>query len=205
MCMHNSPGTDMKKHLLSLTFLALLCASPFSSPSWAAPQTAPPRPEKDVETRITSDQLTYIAEKQRIVFEKNVHVDRPDFRLWADRLTVLLKPPKDGQAKTDTRKGGLPEGMAAGDVDRIIAERNVRMESQGRTGTSDKATYTIDDGVLLMEGNPRLTDGDNTVTGETIRYFTEENRSEVKGGSKKRVEAVFSGAKTPAQPGGGKR
>lgn len=197
------PEIDMKKHILSLTLLALLCAFPLSSLSLAAPKTAPPRPEKDVETRITSDQLTYVAEKQRIVFEKNVHVERPDFKLWADRLTVLLKPPKEGQAKTDTAKGGLPEGMAAGDVDKIIAERNVRMESQGRTGTSDKATYTMDNGVLLMEGNPRLTDGDNTVTGETIRYFTEENRSEVKGGSKKRVEAVFSGAKTP--PAGGKR
>ena len=60
---------------------------------------------------------------------------------------------------------------------------------------SAKATYTMDDGVLLMEGDPRLTDGENTVTGETIKYFTEENRSEVMGGSKKRVEAVFSGSK----------
>ena len=85
--------------------------------------------------------------------------------------------------------------MAAGDVDRIVAERNVRMKSENRNGTCAKAIYTMDDGVLLMEGDPRLTDGENTVTGETIKYFTEENRSEVMGGSKKRVEAVFSGSK----------
>ena len=69
------------------------------------------------------------------------------------------------------------------------------MKSENRNGTCAKAIYTMDDGVLLMEGDPRLTDGENTVTGETIKYFTEENRSEVMGGSKKRVEAVFSGSK----------
>ncbi|MEG2140760.1 MAG: lipopolysaccharide transport periplasmic protein LptA [Bilophila sp.] len=197
----------MKKHHLCLTLLALLCASLFSPVStvWAAPKTTPPKPDKNLETRITSDQLTYLAEKQRIVFEKNVHVQRPDFKLWADRLTVYLKPPKEGQAQKNASKGGLPEGMAAGDVDRIVAEHQVRMESEGRIGTSDKATYTLDDGVVLMEGNPRLTDGDNTVTGETIRYFTEENRSEVKGSTKKRVEAVFSGSKVSPQPGKGVR
>ncbi len=68
-------------------------------------------------------------------------------------------------------------------------------EPEGRSGSSDKATYTTGDGVLLMEGNPRLTDGENTITGETIRYYTQENRSEVIGGSKKRVEAVFTGSR----------
>lgn len=190
----------MKKSFLSMAVLSmgLLCAAPL----WAAPVT-PPKPAKNVETRITSDQLTYLAEKQLVVFDKNVHVTRPDFEIWADRITVYLKPPKNGGQKQDGDKGGMPAGMAAGDVDRIVAERNVRMKSENRNGTCAKATYTMDNGVLLMEGDPRLTDGENTVTGETIRYFTEENRSEVMGGSKKRVEAVFSGSKgSPIRPGG---
>lgn len=170
--------------------MSLFC----SAPLWAAPLT-PPKPAKNVETRITSDQLTYLAEKQLVIFDKNVHVVRPDIEIWADRITVYLKPPKGDAQKKEGEKGGMPAGMAAGDVDRIVAERNVRMKSENRNGTCAKATYTMDDGVLLMEGDPRLTDGENTVTGETIKYFTEENRSEVMGGSKKRVEAVFSGSK----------
>lgn len=134
--------------------------------------------------------------KQLVIFDKNVHVVRPDIEIWADRITVYLKPPKGDAQKKEGEKGGMPAGMAAGDVDRIVAERNVRMKSENRNGTCAKATYTMDDGVLLMEGDPRLTDGENTVTGETIKYFTEENRSEVMGGSKKRVEAVFSGSKS---------
>ena len=161
----------MKKLFLGITTLSLslLC----SAPLWAAPVT-PPKPAKNVETRITSDQLTYIAEKQLVIFDKNVHVVRPDIEIWASRITVYLKPPKGDAQKKENEKGGMPAGMVAGDVERIVAERSV----------------------LLMEGDPRLTDGENTVTGETIRYFTEENRSEVMGGSKKRVEAVFSGSKS---------
>ena len=49
--------------------MGLLCAAPLR----AAPVT-PPKPAQNVETRITSDQLTYLAEKQRVVFDKNVHV-----------------------------------------------------------------------------------------------------------------------------------
>ena len=187
----------MKKPLFGLAALtlALLCTNPLS----AAPIA--PKPDKNVETRITSDQLTYTAEKQLVVFDKNVHVVRPDFELWAERITVYLKPPKDKKAAGE---GSTIPGMSAGDIDRIIAERNVRMKSEaGRSGTCAKATYTLDNGVLLMEGDPRLTDGENTITGETIRYFTEENRSEVMGGSKKRVEAVFSGSKgSPVKTGG---
>ena len=163
----------MKKLFLGITTLSLSLFC--SAPLWAAPVT-PPKPAKNVETRITSDQLTYLAEKQLVIFDKNVHVVRPDIEIWADRITVYLKPPKGDAQKKEGEKGGMPAGMAAGDVDRIVAERNVRMKSENRNGTCAKATYTMDDG-------------------ETIKYFTEENRSEVMGGSKKRVEAVFSGSK----------
>lgn len=189
----------MKHILLGMAAISasLVCASPLT----AAPVT-PPKPAQNVETRITSDQLTYMAEKQLVVFDKNVHVVRPDIEIWADKITVYLKPPKD---KEEGKAGGMPAGMAAGDVDKIVAERNVRMKSENRSGTCAKATYTMDNGVLLMEGDPRLTDGENTVTGETIRYYTEENRSEVLGGGKKRVEAVFSGSKasSPIRRSGG--
>lgn len=182
----------MNKLLISFALLGALYGA--LSYAEAAPANAP-KADTNVETRITAQQLTYLADKQRVMFEKNVHVQRPDFELWADKLTVYMKPPQKKTQKQKNASTGLPEGMATGDVDRIVAERNVRMEREGRSGICDKATYTMDNGVLLMEGNPRLTDGDNTVTGEVIRYYTNENRSEVLGGAKKRVEAIFSGSK----------
>ncbi len=145
--------------------------------------------DTNVQTRIAANKLTYQAEKRLVVFEGNVHVNRPDFDLRSNRLTVYLKP---AQADKKSASAAVP-GLEAGDVDRLVAQGSVIMtEPGGRSGTSDKATYTTGDGVLVMEGNPRLTDGENTITGETIRYYTQQNRSEVIGGSKKRVEAVFT-------------
>lgn len=168
--------------------IALLTFTFYSSTLFAAPVSDKLRPKTDVETRITSDKLTYQAEKRVVMFEGSVHVVRPDFDLRATRLTVYLKP-----AKGDSES---PVGMATGDVDRLVAQGNVTMkEPQGRSGTSDKATYTIDDGVLILEGNPHLTDGENSISGAVIRYYTHESKSEVLGGGKKRVEAIFNSSK----------
>lgn len=189
----------------TVALVLVLSATSTQNAALAAPAgTAAPRPAKDVETRITADKLTYSADKQQAVFESNVHVQRPDFQLWADRLTVHLKP----AAKKDTAaaKGSIPDSMGGGDLDKLVADRNVRMSAEGgRTGTCAKATYTASDGVLRMEGNPRVSDNENTITGEEILYYTQQNRSEVRGG-KKRVEAVFSSpAKTPQESRSGGR
>lgn len=169
-----------------LTGFAILAAA---IPGHAA---SPSGLDTSVQTRIAANRLTYQAEKRQVVFEGNVHVSRPDFDLRSNRLTVYLKP-----ARTDTKAASAAvPGLEAGDVDRLVAQGSVIMtEPGGRSGTSDRATYTTGDGVLLMEGNPRLTDGENTITGETIRYYTQQNRSEVIGGSRKRVEAVFTNTK----------
>ena len=184
-----------RSSLLSALLAAALITTCIPAAADAAPpaRNTPLRPNTDVETRITADTLTYQAEKRQVVCEGHVHVTRPDFDLRAARLTVYMKPAK---AQKNGSSGSASAGLATGDVDRLVAQGHVVMtEPEGRSGTSDKATYTADNGVLLMEGSPRLTDGENTITGETIRYYTQENRSEVIGGSKKRVEAVFSGSR----------
>ncbi len=173
----------------------------FATSVQAAPATVR-KANTNVETHITADKMTYFADQQRVIFENNVHVDRPDFEIWSVRLTIYLKAPEQG--KTGKEKSTLPAGMSAGNVDKIIAEQNVRMKSENRTGTCTKATYTVDNGVLIMEGDPHLTDGENTISGEIIRYFTEENSSEVQGGAQKRVEAVFSSPNKPATVKGGR-
>ena len=64
-----------------------------------------------------------------------------------------------------------------------------RDTTQGRCAT---LTYMVQSGVLLMEGDPILEDGDNTITGQVIKFYMKDNRSEVVGGKDKRVQAVFS-------------
>ncbi len=164
---------------LTVACVFYVCAQSLAAPSQITPQ--------DGETRIVADKMVYQSDKQQVTFEENVHVTRPDFELWANTLTVYMKPaPKTEQ--TDS----VPTGLATGDVDRLVAQGAVRMVSDNNEGSGNKATYVVDSGVLTLEGNPKVTDGENSITGETIKYYTKENRSEVLSGAKKRVEAVFT-------------
>lgn len=153
--------------------------------------------------RVTADSMTYEPDKNIVLFSGNVEVARDDFRMWSAKLTMYMKARKN--AKTDSKKNAkdgrdtpekeAPSGLDAmktGDLDRIVAEKNVRFRMDTKSGTAQKATWLADKEELVLEGNPVLLDGQNSVTGKRIRYFVKENRSEVEGGTGRRVEAVFS-------------
>jgi lipopolysaccharide export system protein LptA len=155
---------------------------------------APIAADRSVPTRITADGMTYAADSGQVTFSRSVHVVRPDFEMWADTLIVYLKPVK---RQEEPAGGGAVSGMAAGDIDRIVAVGNVRMQKEKNSSTSGKATYVTDTGILTLEGSPRLTDGENVIAGEVVRYYMRENRSDVSG----KVEAVFSTSARPTREG----
>ncbi len=142
--------------------------------------------------RVTADSMTYEPDKNIVLFSGNVEVVRDDFRMWSAKLTMYMKARKN--AKTDSKKNAKDgkDAMKTGDLDRIVAEKNVRFRMDTKSGTAQKATWLADKEELVLEGNPVLLDGRNSVTGKRIRYFVRENRSEVEGGTGRRVEAVFS-------------
>jgi lipopolysaccharide export system protein LptA len=184
---------------LLLTFSASTVAPVVAADAKSGSAVRPVR--NDVPTAVKSDRMQYDAKGQVVVFEGTVYVQRPDFEMWAERITLHLKkksakPGREG-AGSDAAQGGQSgqsgmSGMDAGEIDRIVAERNVRMKRENRTGECEKATYTVDTAVLVMEGNPVLHEGDNSIKGEVITFYTRENRSEVRGSSTKRVQAVFT-------------
>ncbi len=183
----------------SLAALGLLVWA--AAPAVAASPAPAASVAKNVPTRITADGMTYDADARKVTFSKNVHVLRPDFELWSNELVVHLKP---AEKKEGAEGASAASGLAAGDIDRLVAKGNVRMKREKNSSTSQRATYTMDTGVLVLEGNPRLTDGENVITGEVVRYFMHENRSDVVGGPKKQVEALFTTSEQPTREGGGK-
>lgn len=182
----------------------------FSAPAVAADAKSATEVRRDVPTAVKSDRMQYDAKGQVVVFEGDVYVQRPDFEMWAEKITLHLrkKAAKSGKAgagqgaeasgasgtsgATGAGGPGAPGAMDAGEIDRMVAERNVRMKRENRTGECEKATYTVDNAVLVMEGNPVLHEGENSIKGEIITFYTRENRSEVRGTSTKRVQAVFT-------------
>lgn len=163
------PQTGSRKILL---FCAVLASLYFALPHTPAAWSAAP---KKVATTINSSNMEYDANAQVVRFTGAVHVQRPDFELWADAMTVYLDA--TGQA---TGGAELSADMQAGDIDRIVAQGKVRMKNDDKTGTCDKATYYAKEDRFVMEGSPMLVDGKQSrVTGETITHYFNSNRSHV--------------------------
>ena len=135
---------------------------------------------------ITSQRMDYDQQADTVVFTGDVHVTRADLTIWADSLTVEFEPREDGAAEASALTAGAGQG-----VKRITARGNVRLNSQGREGTSERLIYEAATRVIRMEGSPVLRDGGNSVSGAVVRLFLDENRSEVEGGDDAPVEAIF--------------
>jgi lipopolysaccharide export system protein LptA len=153
--------------------------------SGQAPSTGPQDP-----VRITSDRMVYNQNDNAVVFIGNVHGTQKDMAIWAAKVTAYFADKKKEQ------KGQKPAAEAApgdfGDkIERIVAEGSVRMVVGKNDGACNTLTYYVPDGVLRMEGNPILREGQNTVRGDVIKFYIHENRSEVLSGTQRRVEAIF--------------
>lgn len=163
----------------ALPLAALVLAACLIQPLAASAQSVP--------VEVTSDTMTYSASGREVVFEGNVHVVRAGVEIWSAKMTIhFTNTGGDGQG------GDVVQAMDPGDIERITAAGGVRITSGSHTGTCGSATYYVGQGLLQMDGNPELTDGQNTITGKTIRYWVHTNRSEVVGDSDQRVRATFS-------------
>lgn len=146
-----------------------------------------PGSDSNLPVDVTADNMVYSADKNTVVFQGRVEAVRGEFKMWSETLTLYLKSKNTGgEAKTTA------SAMEGNDLDRIVAEKNVRFQNGTQTGSAQKATYYSARSLLVLEGNPILHDGDNSIRGNVIRYFVNENRSVVEGGPKQRVHAVFS-------------
>lgn len=128
---------------------------------------------------ISADRLEADDIAKTLVFIGNALAKQGDVIIQGDRLTIFYAGKEQG-----------------GDVDRIVAEGNVRIAQGQRLATGGKAEYFRTDERVILTGSPQVREGQNSVQGHEITLFLKENRSVVKGGQNSRVNAVF-------QPGGG--
>ncbi|WP_273524783.1 lipopolysaccharide transport periplasmic protein LptA [Mailhella massiliensis] len=170
----------MKKALLSLLIVAF-CATCAA----AAPM---PGGDSNLPVDVTADTMVYNADKNTVVFQGKVEAVRGEFKMWSELLTLYLTSKND----TGKEKNSAAPAMEGSDLDRIVAEKNVRFQNGTQTGSAQKATYYSAKSLLVLEGNPVLHDGDNSIKGNVIRYYVNENRSVVEGSPRQRVHAVFS-------------
>lgn len=168
----------------------LLAALLFSPCAQAAPALLDDNSNQPVD--VTADAMEYSADNSTVVFRGKVEAVRGTFKMWSETLTLVLKKQGEKKEKSEKKSDDLSK---ASDIDRIIAENNVRFKNGTQHGTAQKATFLAEKNILILEGDPVLQDGENSIRGNVIRYFMNENRSVVEGNAKKRVHAVFSNEK----------
>jgi len=109
-------------------------------------------------TVITGERLEFDYKRYIAVFEENVVVEDPQIRIESDRLTVCF----DG----------------TNDVKSVTALGRVRMKSEDKRATCDKAVYLASSGEVIMTGSATLHRDKDYVSGERIIFWIDEDRME---------------------------
>lgn len=126
--------------------------------------------DKERQVKITSVRTDYDRREGVIMFDRNVFVDDPEYKLHADRVYVFL----DG----------------TNDLKRIVAIGNVAVTNELRSGTCAKATYSKASSKLVMYWDSetgklaRLEDNGKKrgeLMGRKITFWTDTEQVEVEG------------------------
>jgi len=159
-------GNLMKLSATVVSALILSVLAAFAA--HAAPE--PHRGTSNLPITIKSNDLAADNKGKTAVFSGKVVAKQGDVTIFCDKMTVYY-------------------GNTKGDVDKIEADGNVRIVQENRTGLASHALYESTQGKFtLTGGSPKVMQGADTLTGEIITYFIDDERSNVTGG---RVEAVI--------------
>lgn len=157
------PGSKFFLSLAGLIFI-------FSTTVWAVqPAASSDRAQQPI--TVTADHLNADGKDKTAVFSGRVVARQQDVTIYSDSLEVYY-------------------GEETDEVDKVVAIGNVRIVQADQTGTGGHAVYETKMGRITLSDQPRVTKGNDTVTGATIVYYIDEARSLVEGGSG-RVEAVL--------------
>jgi lipopolysaccharide export system protein LptA len=151
----------MGKSLLVWLLLSALAPAAFAAPA------ASREPLK-----IKSDTLKADNENKTATFEGKVVARQGDLTLYADRLLISYSG-------------------AGQELSRVEAFGNVRILQGNRQASGAHAVYEPKEARILLDGSPKVVQGEDVITGKLITYFVNEQRSVVTGGPAQRVEAVI--------------
>ncbi len=160
--------------LVFLLFSLLFCSA------YAAPGE-----RSNLPIQIKSSELQTDNAARTATFIGTVSARQGDILIYCDRLVIHY-------SATDK------------DVDKVEAFGNVRIIQENRHGEAEHAVYENRAGKIILDGNPKVVQGDDTITGKVITYFVDEQKSTVTSGPGEPVKAVIH-PKEKGKNGGAKQ
>ncbi len=119
---------------------------------------------------ITSDKVEAYWKENLIIFTGNVIARQRDIVIYADSLEAVII--EDGKG-----------------IDRVTAGGNVKIQQGLRVANCQKAVFYNLDQKVVLTGDPKVSEGENIVSGDEIIFDIDKNRVDVKGGPSGRGKA----------------
>jgi lipopolysaccharide export system protein LptA len=128
---------------------------------------------------IKSNLLSADNKGKTAVFTGKVVAKQGDVTIFADKVIISYGDQKD-------------------EVDKVEADGNVRIIQMNTVGTALHAVFENREGRMTLTGNPRVMQGKDTLSGEIITYYVDEDRSVVTGGASVTIQpSARKGNETP--------
>lgn len=130
--------------------------------------------------RIQADKLVAEVGSREIEFIGNVKLTRTDTVITANRLKIIYDPE------------GMNNKTRGFDIEKIIANGQVRIVYDNIIAEADKAEYTLKSAVLILAGKQsKVTQGNHSITGTKFTLYRSEGKITVESSKDHRVRAVF--------------
>lgn len=149
----------------------LLCGAALCAGS---PAEAAGRGRSNLPIELKANELQSDSNSRTATFTGKVSARQGDVTIYSDKLVIHY-------------------AERTKDVDRVEATGNVIIVQGDRRGQAAHAVYDNSRGTIVLDGNPKVFQGESTITGRVITYYLDEQKSTVSGGAKptERVEAVI--------------
>jgi lipopolysaccharide export system protein LptA len=140
----------------------------------------------------SADNLEYLDGDRRLLLTGDVDIVQNDARLRAERITLFFGGSSGGG-----------QGMASGDIQRMIAEGEVYYVRPAQTARGNRAVYEVAQDTVTFTGNVVVASDDNVIRGETLVLQIGNRRTTIRPNAGQRVQGVFVPRSAPRCPPGG--
>ncbi|MFZ5775771.1 MAG: lipopolysaccharide transport periplasmic protein LptA [Thermodesulfobacteriota bacterium] len=165
---------------LSRLIVAACCwLAALAAPCLAAPSAG------DQPINIEADRMVSQQKDNAVFFAGNVTATQGEMSIRADEMTVHYHPQPD--------KGDQAEGVGGGKLKKLSAKGNVQVRSSAWTATGNAMDYLAAERKVLLNGNAKVWQDNNVVSGESMVLYLDEGKSIVERSPRKgeRVKAFF--------------
>lgn len=107
----------------------------------------------------TENQFTFAGSTE--VMSGAVHMRSETMNIYADKDAEKPKKAKEAPAEAES-------DINVGDVRKMVAEGGVRIEQDGQVVTSQMVTFYPNEERAVLEGDPKVTNGEAVLTGEKV-------------------------------------